>query len=237
MSTKEQIFSNSKHFSYYKNTKLSEHFSYEEFACKGTGRVYVDKDLIIRLEALREAMGGHPIIITSGYRSPQHNKSLPNSAKNSLHQFGKAVDISCHNIDGNKLAIEAKKLGFSEIIKYTKYTDNFVHIAVGKEENPYFDIEEMFPISENRFDIKSPKKLTLEKNEVVIGGGLISIIGLSHGDELTDNVLKLKDNFLNFDGIEYLIGNIELTHLIIVIMSGYFIYSNFKDKIKKWLGK
>ncbi|MCM2473384.1 DUF882 domain-containing protein [Rhizobium sp. CG5] len=44
------------------------------------------------LERFREEVG-HPVVITSAYRSPDYNKGLPGAAKNSQHMQFRAVDI------------------------------------------------------------------------------------------------------------------------------------------------
>lgn len=59
------------------------------------GKVVFDKmDLgfLEQLELLREKVG-IPLIITSSYRSPEYNKSIK-GAKNSMHLYGRAVDIA-----------------------------------------------------------------------------------------------------------------------------------------------
>lgn len=45
-----------------------------------------------RLQAIRDIIG-LPIIINSGYRSPEYNATIPNSAPNSYHTRGMAADI------------------------------------------------------------------------------------------------------------------------------------------------
>jgi uncharacterized protein YcbK (DUF882 family) len=61
------------------------------------GYVRID---IVEIEALWEvqqalALQGirRPLIVTSGYRSPQTNAAIENAARNSMHCYGKAADI------------------------------------------------------------------------------------------------------------------------------------------------
>lgn len=68
------------------------HFSPAELACKGSGQVRIDRDMIHALDEVRAAFG-RPIRITSGYRSLSHNAAV-GGAKNSQHLHGKAVDIA-----------------------------------------------------------------------------------------------------------------------------------------------
>ena len=75
------------------NEKISTHFKIKEFACKdGSAIIFVDDYMVQVLEILRNKMGGKPITITSGYRTPAHNAKV-GGAKYSYHMRGMAVDI------------------------------------------------------------------------------------------------------------------------------------------------
>ena len=90
------------------NAKLSEHFTLGEFTKSGSHPEVYNipsheaianlKRLCVWLEALREASPGpskgrgEPIIINSGYRSPQLNKKI-GGVPTSNHLTGCAVDI------------------------------------------------------------------------------------------------------------------------------------------------
>lgn len=75
---------------------LSEHFSLSEFRCKcGCGQVIVVPALIELLEYVRE-FSGFPIIITSGYRCPDHNAAV-GGEPSSAHLTGEAADIAVHS--------------------------------------------------------------------------------------------------------------------------------------------
>jgi uncharacterized protein YcbK (DUF882 family) len=50
------------------------------------------------LEAIRWALGGKPITITSGYRTPGHNQQV-GGAKSSQHVVGTAVDFQVQGVD------------------------------------------------------------------------------------------------------------------------------------------
>lgn len=86
--------------------KLSEHFSDTEFDGRQLGSVEdpvpPHKDLLDGLEFVRKTIG-RPIMITSGYREPEHNKEV-GGAKRSMHVTKplRGVDITCpgvHPID------------------------------------------------------------------------------------------------------------------------------------------
>ena len=97
-----------------KNARLSQHFTLGEL-CKTSvktadgnipSHVHIEnlKRLTKWLEMLRDEWnsrygeGDDPIIINSGYRSPQVNKAV-GGASNSNHLTGCAVDIRCYGIE------------------------------------------------------------------------------------------------------------------------------------------
>ncbi len=107
--------------------KLSPHFNEMEFACKGDGMVYVEPELIEKLEKLR-LQAGLPIFITSGYRSPWYNEKV-GGAKESRHMRGQAADIVVNNMPPAKVSKLAEQAGFGGIGIYNKA--NFTHVDIG----------------------------------------------------------------------------------------------------------
>ena len=91
------------------NVKLARHFKVKEFACKdGSQVVFIDEYLYTILDILREKIG-KPVIITSGYRTPEWNKKC-NGAKYSYHMRGMAADIRVNGITAKELAKELDKI-------------------------------------------------------------------------------------------------------------------------------
>ena len=75
------------------NKKLSTNFTVKEFACKdGSDAVLVAPRLVMVLESIRTHFGA-PVVIHSGYRTPQYNKEVGGVA-HSQHCYGTAADIS-----------------------------------------------------------------------------------------------------------------------------------------------
>ena len=106
---------------------LSEHFMLGEFTRAKYPEVYNVpsheaianmKRLCVWLEVLRNKVG-HPIVINSGYRSPQLNRKV-GGAPTSNHLTGCAVDI--------------RTSGFEQAIEYTA-----ILIAYATESNQEFD--------------------------------------------------------------------------------------------------
>jgi len=76
--------------------KLTENFSLREFRCKDGSDVPEDlienvQELANNLQVLREHIN-LPIIVISGYRSPEYNKKI-GGARRSQHMSAKAADI------------------------------------------------------------------------------------------------------------------------------------------------
>lgn len=114
------------------NKVLSDHFKVKEFACKdGADEIYIDSDLVSKLELLREYVDC-AIVITSGYRTTTYNKKV-GGADNSYHVKGKAADITCKKFNPTEIGLVAAALGFKGVIIYK----NFTHVDV--REGRYFD--------------------------------------------------------------------------------------------------
>jgi uncharacterized protein YcbK (DUF882 family) len=88
--------------------KLTNNFSLEEFKSK-CGRDIPNNvlpniiQLAKNLQVLRDAVG-KSITITSGYRSPQHNKKI-GGAKDSQHVKGLAADIKVAGMTPKEVAL------------------------------------------------------------------------------------------------------------------------------------
>lgn len=106
-----------------------KNFSPRELACKGTGSIYVDRVAISKLQELRDKLG-IPLLVTSAYRSPEHNKRV-GGAKASYHMRGVAFDIRMENQDPVAFEMAAREVGFRGIGYYPK--QGFMHIDLGPE--------------------------------------------------------------------------------------------------------
>lgn len=81
--------------------KLTENFNLSEFNCKSGAEMPNDvleniKELAENMQVLRNHIG-KPITITSGYRSPVHNKKV-GGAKASKHVLGMACDFKVKGV-------------------------------------------------------------------------------------------------------------------------------------------
>ncbi len=94
---------------------LTKNFSSYEFKCKcGCGKSDMNRRFIETLQAIRDEYG-KPIIITSGYRCPDHNSRVSSTGKTGPHTTGKAVDIAVSGNDAHKLLAVAIFNGMSGI--------------------------------------------------------------------------------------------------------------------------
>lgn len=109
------------------NVKLARHFKVKEFACRnGSQVVFIDEYLVSVLDILRHKIG-KPVIITSGYRTPEWNAKC-GGAKYSYHMRGMAADIRVDGISPKELANKLNEIVPDEcgIIVY----NNWVHFDV-----------------------------------------------------------------------------------------------------------
>ena len=102
-------------------------FSPREIACKGTGKVLVNEQALDKLQALRDRLR-KPLILTSAYRSPEHNRKV-GGAKNSRHMQGDAFDVRMDNHDPHEFEAAARAVGFTGFGYYPK--SGFMHIDTG----------------------------------------------------------------------------------------------------------
>jgi zinc D-Ala-D-Ala carboxypeptidase len=119
---------------------LSEHFSLDELTASQTAvRRGIDngptpavlgnlRTVAGQMERVRDLLGGRPVNVSSGYRSPALNKAVGGAA-GSAHVTGWAVDFTCRSF-GSPLevarAIAASDLQYDQLIhEYGRW----VHIS------------------------------------------------------------------------------------------------------------
>ena len=73
----------------------------------------MDEGFMFRLVLLRESLG-FPLMITSAYRSPEHNAKVGGKSR-SAHLRGRAVDIAISGDKAHRLVRMALLLGFTGI--------------------------------------------------------------------------------------------------------------------------
>lgn len=87
-------------------------------------------ELVTMLDAARE-IAGVPFKITSGYRTPEHNKKV-GGVKDSAHLTREAVDIACTSDQNRHKIINALiKVGFNRI----GIANTFIHCDISKDKS------------------------------------------------------------------------------------------------------
>ena len=84
------------------------------------------------LEQVRFMLGGKPIIVSSGYRSPELNAAVGGSAT-SAHMSGRAVDFTCPAFGGPWAIVNGLKdtrLPYDQLIYEF---DSWVHLGIAPE--------------------------------------------------------------------------------------------------------
>jgi len=143
-------------------------FSPAEIACRGTGKLRVNADALDRLQALRTALG-KPLIVTSGYRSPEHNRRV-GGATASKHLEGAAFDISMANHDPAAFIAAARRAGFKGIGTYPR--SGFVHVDTG----PARAWGDPFPARASSFaPDQAPARENLADSRTIKGGGVAGV--------------------------------------------------------------
>ena len=107
-----------------------ENFTEDEMRCKGSGEIAMDQRFMDRLQNLRN-LYGKPVIVTSGYRSPEYNAEVsPKTGRTGPHTTGRAADIQCSGADAFELIARALDRGFFGIGIYQKgpHKNRFIHL-------------------------------------------------------------------------------------------------------------
>ena len=123
-------------------------FSPAEIACRGTGQLKLHPEALDKLQALRDRLG-KPLIVRSGYRSPEHNRNV-GGASRSKHMDGAAFDIAMSNHDPVAFEAAAREVGFLGFGFYPR--SGFIHIDLG----PARSWGQRFPVRAVAFAAESP---------------------------------------------------------------------------------
>ena len=114
-----------------------KYFTEDELKCTHCGKSGMDKDFMVRIEALREQLG-FPFPVNSAYRCPEHpieaRKSSPGA-----HSTGQAIDIGVQGEKAHMLLDAALQAGFTGIgVSQKGSLGRFIHLddLEGASERP-----------------------------------------------------------------------------------------------------
>lgn len=91
----------------------------------------VKRELIVLLNAIRSRYG-KPIVVTSGYRSPEHNEAV-GGVKNSYHTLGLAADIRPLNENRSDLTMFQRICDEMNPRGGVGFYDTFCHVDIRGE--------------------------------------------------------------------------------------------------------
>lgn len=132
------------HYDYNDSTQLSPHFNAREFRCScgKSHETLLASELVDKLEQLYTALNCSKIIVTSGYRCPEHDKAVGGTSSGQ-HTKGTAADVCCYGQDGQPISskticCKAQDLGFTGIANITS-SYQYTHLDVRTSGRWYGD--------------------------------------------------------------------------------------------------
>lgn len=163
-----------KTYSYAKqgNTQCSTHTKVREMASKSGNKLYsdkvlVDETLMTMIEKLFAKLQCSKYLISSGYRTPEHDKAVGGSGTGQ-HTKGKAVD-ACFYDKNNKIipaqivCCVAQDLGFKGIANISRYY-SYVHLDMRTTGTYKGDeIKSYRTVTKNFYDYFGVTKAEVEK--------------------------------------------------------------------------
>lgn len=124
---------------------LSPHFRVKEFRCKdGSDKILIEQGLITALEDIYKSLKCSSITITSGYRTPAHDKKVGGKGKGN-HCEGKAADFICYRngkpIPSKEVVLVCEDLGILGIGYRCGGNANATHIDVNYRQTKWYGDE------------------------------------------------------------------------------------------------
>jgi zinc D-Ala-D-Ala carboxypeptidase len=111
-------------------------FYHQEFACHHCGVNKIQADFLDKLNALGARLP-FPVVVTSGYRCPEHNMKVSTTGPTGPHTTGRAADLAVRGKEAVRLLDEALASGeFSGFGIQQKGAVRFIHLDDLKEGRP-----------------------------------------------------------------------------------------------------
>lgn len=108
------------------------YFTESEFACKHCGEIKMGQAFLAMVDELRHRCG-FPLVISSGYRCPEHNQRVSTTGPNGPHTTGRAVDIAVSRHRAHDVLRHAMAMGFTGIGVNQKGASRFIHLDMLRE--------------------------------------------------------------------------------------------------------
>lgn len=113
-----------------------KNFTREEFACKHTGENEIKDELIDFCQELRDECG-FPLVVTSGYRSPDHPAEKA-KMKPGTHSRGLAADFAVSGGQARILTQIALRKSRGGVGVSQKGSGRFIHVDVDPKRTGLF---------------------------------------------------------------------------------------------------
>lgn len=106
---------------------FGKYFTEAEFKCKHCGKCEMDQAFLDKINQLRQEYG-NSLVVTSGYRCPEHPSERIKVGKSGMHTTGKAADFAVEGVNAQKLLMLAVWLKFTGIGVQQKGGGRFIHL-------------------------------------------------------------------------------------------------------------
>jgi uncharacterized protein YcbK (DUF882 family) len=106
---------------------FGKYFTQAEFKCKHCGKCEMNQEFLDKINKLREEYG-QSLVVTSGYRCPEHPAERIKVGRSGMHTTGKAADFAVEGTNAQRLLMLALQLGFTGIGVQQKGAGRFIHL-------------------------------------------------------------------------------------------------------------
>lgn len=106
---------------------FGKYFTQAEFKCKHCGKCEMDQAFLDKINKLREEYG-QSLVVTSGYRCPEHPAERIKVGKSGMHTTGKAADFAVEGANAQRLLMLALQHGFTGVGVQQKGGGRFIHL-------------------------------------------------------------------------------------------------------------
>lgn len=107
---------------------LYPNFSEDEFRCKcGCGQADMNPTFLGILQTIRTIVN-EPLVVSSGYRCPEHNNRVSSTGRDGPHTTGRAVDLAVSHGLAHKVIAAALATGITGLGVNQKGRGRFLHL-------------------------------------------------------------------------------------------------------------
>lgn len=106
---------------------LYPNFSEDEFRCSHCGQADMDPAFLERLQTIRTIVNA-PLVVSSGYRCPEHNDRVSSTGRDGPHTTGRAVDLAVSRGLAHKVIAAALATGVTGLGVNQKGRGRFLHL-------------------------------------------------------------------------------------------------------------